>query len=256
MYGPRKRSKRAADANICPSCKKVVEFGVVCDSCSAWFHATEGCCGDALADAFLRTGKRPWTCLNCTPHAGERPPPPEWGAPAAQAELLDWRRAFRIFTDSCAGCGLVVRARATPAASPCALHPWLSSPPQVEGEGHVHCAECGLSYHGDPACTGLSEEVIRSRASNPEWRCPTCTLRDEGTTVPNSVVVEDCSLGSEAVPIQMVNEVDNEPPQHDFVYCQQVVWRHPRVLQQRSSLPLADWGGRFIGAEACNFVPA
>ena len=32
--------------------------------------------------------------------------------------------------------------------------------------------------------------------------------------------------------------------------CLQVVWRHPRVLQQRTSLPKADWGGRCIATEA------
>lgn len=229
----RRRSQRSSDACVCPTCKKVVEFGVVCHNCSAWFHATEGCCGDALADAFLRTGKGPWCCLNCSPHVGEQPPAPEFGAPAAEAELLDWRRAFRIFSGSCDGCGLVVK-----------------------GPGNLHCAECGLSFHAHPNCTGLSEETIRSRAADPEWRCATCTIRTEGTTVPNSVVVDDCSLGAEAVPIPMVNEVDMEPPQHDFVYAQQVAWKRPSSLQQRSTLPLADWGGRCIGQEACNYCPA
>ena len=94
---------------MCPVCKKVVEFGVVCDNCASWFHATESCCGDALADAFLRTGKGPWCCLNCFPHVGERPVADKMMAPAATAEVLDWRRAFHIFTDSCAGCGLEVK---------------------------------------------------------------------------------------------------------------------------------------------------
>ena len=121
----RRRRQRSAEACMCPVCKKVsaapprrwnphpllpraqvVEFGVVCDNCAAWFHTTESCCGDALADAFLRTGKGPWCCLNCFPHAGERPVADKMMAPAATAEVLDWRRAFHIFTDSCAGCGL------------------------------------------------------------------------------------------------------------------------------------------------------
>jgi len=211
----------------------VVEFGVVCDNCAAWFHTTESCCGDALADAFLRTGKGPWCCLNCFPHAGERPVADKMMAPAATAEVLDWRRAFHIFTDSCAGCGL-----------------------QVKGEGPLRCVDCYLSFHSRPGCTGLSDEKIRSRAADPEWCCPTCTLRRSGTTVPNSLVCADCSHDAEAVPIPMVNEVDDEPPQHDFEYAQQVVWRHPRVLQQRTSLPKADWGGRCIATEACNFMPA
>lgn len=36
----------------------------------------------------------------------------------------------------------------------------------------------------------------------------------------------------------------------------QVVWRHPGVIAQRSKLPLAEWGGRCIGQEACSYVPA
>ena len=35
-----------------------------------------------------------------------------------------------------------------------------------------------------------------------------------------------------------------------------MVWRHPRVVQQRARLPKADWGGRCIATEACNFTPA
>ena len=155
---------------MCPVCKKVVEFGVVCDNCASWFHATESCCGDALADAFLRTGKGPWCCLNCFPHVGERPVADKMMAPAATAEVLDWRRAFHIFTDSCAGCGL-----------------------EVKGEGHLRCVDCNLSFHSRPGCTGLSDEKIRSRAADPEWCCPTCTLRRSGTTVPNSLASADCS---------------------------------------------------------------
>lgn len=219
---------------MCPMCKKVVEFGVVCDNCAAWFHATESCCGDALADAFLRTGKGPWCCPNCFPHMGERPVADRLMAPAATAEVLDWRRAFHIFTESCAGCGLEVKG---------------------EGEGQLRCAECYLPFHSRPGCTGLSEEKIRSRATG-DWSCPTCTLRRTGTTVPNSLVSADCANEAEAVPIPMVNEVDDEPPQHDFEYAQQVVWRHPRVVQQRARLPKADWGGRCIATEACNFTPA
>ena len=139
---------------MCPMCKKVVEFGVVCDNCAAWFHATESCCGDALADAFLRTGKGPWCCPNCFPHVGERPVADKLMAPAATAEVLDWRRAFHIFTESCAGCGLEVKG---------------------EGEGQLRCAECYLPFHSRPGCTGLSEEKIRGRATG-DWCCPTCTL--------------------------------------------------------------------------------
>ena len=31
----------------------------------------------------------------------------------------------------------------------------------------------------------------------------------------------------------------------DFEYVRQVAWRHPRAIAQRSTLPLADWGGRW-----------
>jgi len=120
----------------------------------------------------------------------------------------------------------------------------------------LRCAHCSLTFHGSPRCTGLKEEKIRLCAPDREWSCPTCTIRESGATVLNSLVSADCSYGAEAVAIPMVNEVDTEPPQHDFVYARQVVWRHPRVLLQRSSLPRADWGGRCIGAEACNFMPA
>ena len=59
-------------------CRKVVEFGVVCECCAAWFHATELCCGDALANAFQAgdAGEQDaWCCVNCFPEQGEGVPP-------------------------------------------------------------------------------------------------------------------------------------------------------------------------------------
>ena len=56
---------------VCPSCKKVVEYGVVCDSCNSFFHATEACCGDGLADAFTSSRQGAWNCTNCLPKQGK-----------------------------------------------------------------------------------------------------------------------------------------------------------------------------------------
>lgn len=91
-------------------CHKVVEYGVMCDCCACWFHATEQCCGDSLTNAFLAAGKESWCCLNCFPKQGEAPPSGSLKMPAALVELLPWRQAFRILTDACAGCGLKVTA--------------------------------------------------------------------------------------------------------------------------------------------------
>jgi hypothetical protein len=89
-------------------CRKVVEYGLMCECCACWFHATEQCCGDALANAFTTTGRDAWCCLNCLPLQGEAPPKDLLKKQSATIDHVDWRRAFRILTDSCAGCGLKV----------------------------------------------------------------------------------------------------------------------------------------------------
>ena len=105
----RRRSIRNPELNACPMCRKVVEYGMQCEACASWFHATEQCCGDALANAFTTTGRDAWTCLNCFPQQGVAPAADTSKKHAATIDHLDWRRAFRILTDSCAGCGLKVR---------------------------------------------------------------------------------------------------------------------------------------------------
>ena len=70
----RRRGSRSADVSTCPMCRKTVEFGLLCECCASWFHATEQCCGDALADAFTTAGRDAWTCLNCVPQQGIAPP--------------------------------------------------------------------------------------------------------------------------------------------------------------------------------------
>ena len=104
----RRRSAKCAELNVCPMCKKVVEYGVVCECCASWFHATEQCCGDVLVNAF-QAGRDAWCCMNCTPQQAEPAPPSALKRPVAAIEHQDWRRAYRILTDSCGGCNLKVR---------------------------------------------------------------------------------------------------------------------------------------------------
>ena len=40
-----------------------------------------------------------------------------------------------------------------------------------------------------------------------------------------------------------------------FEYAKQVVWRHPRAIEQFATLQAADWGGRCIHAEATAWLP-
>ena len=107
----RRRSLRHSEVNVCPMCRRAVEFGMQCEACASWFHATEQCCGDALANAFSTSGREAWTCLNCFPQQGARPAADALKKHAATIDHIDWRRAFRILTDSCAGCGLKVSRR-------------------------------------------------------------------------------------------------------------------------------------------------
>ena len=108
----RRRSIRHSEVNLCPMCRKAVEFGMQCEACASWFHATEQCCGDALSNAFTTSGREAWTCLNCYPQQGAPPAADALKKHAATIDHIEWRRAFRILTDSCAGCGLKVRERA------------------------------------------------------------------------------------------------------------------------------------------------
>jgi len=214
-------------------CKKVVEYGVSCVACGAWFHGTEQCCGDILADAFSRNGSASWCCLNCLPGQKEAVACDQLKPPALLAELADWRRAFRIMADACAGCGRKVGTAAA-----------------------LRCKGCSVAFHATVACTGLSAAQLALAAQSRTWECPSCMVRKCGTVVHGAVVCDDVSNGQEPVPIPLINEVDNERLQENFEYAKQVVWRNPRSLEQRSKLPIADWGGRCIGDEACSFLPA
>ena len=204
----RRRSQRCVDLNLCPMCHKVVEYGVMCDCCACWFHATETCCGDSVADAFLAAGKESWCCLNCFPKQGEAAPPDPLKMPAALVELLSWRQAFRILTDSCAGCNLKVTPRLdyedgswSTRKAPITVKslqrvrrhaPTLHKahrvinphrPYQVaESSSALRCASCELCFHAASLCTGLGAAAISKQlARTPDmqdgaWRCPTCML--------------------------------------------------------------------------------
>ncbi|KAL1493502.1 hypothetical protein AB1Y20_017207 [Prymnesium parvum] len=227
----RRRASRSADVNVCPMCLKVVEFGVICESCACSFCATEECCGRSVNAAFGAASKE-WCCLNCFPRQGAPPaddaslPPP-----AAAIELLAWRRAFRVFVDACAGCDLRLGG-AQPA---------------------LRCEECELGFHASARCTGLSAAKLAAAAGG-GWRCATCAAREWGMASPDALLLADVSGGQEPRQIPLVNEVDDERP--DFEYVRQVAWRNPRSLKMRASLPAADWRGRCIAAEACSYLPA
>lgn len=78
----------------------------------------------------------------------------------------------------------------------------------------------------------------------------------------DSLVSDDVSGGQEAQPIALLNEVDDETEvqlstgnKGCFEYAKLCVWRHPRAIEQRAKLPLADWGGRCIDSEATAWLP-
>ena len=180
----RRRSVRCEAINVCPMCKRVVEYGLMCECCASWFHANEQCCGDALATAFLTSGREAWCCLNCYPQQGEAVPADPLKLPATNIDHVDWRRAFKILTDSCAGCGLKVRT----------------------DHSSLRCSGCELSYHATERCTGLSEQALlahlaptgreaEAEASNGVgWRCPTCMVHETGACSPHSPVVRIVAL--------------------------------------------------------------
>mmetsp|Transcript_35340 Transcript_35340/g.111093 ORF Transcript_35340/g.111093 Transcript_35340/m.111093 type:complete len:473 (-) Transcript_35340:185-1603(-) len=245
----RRRCLRSSDVGVCPLCRKVVEYGVCCAACGGWFHATESCCGEALADAFLRSGREAWCCLNCAPR---NEPPPAAAAAASEktpapaaltADLASWRHAFRLLADACGGCGRQIQL----------------------ARRHVRCAQCDLAFHASEECTGLSAAKVEGACSDASWRCPTCLLHETGCTVPGGVIDEDVAKGKETRPIPIINEVDEEPLDvhlpgrsaiTEFEYLPQVAWRHKRAIEQRARVPLADWGGRCIAHEACSWLPA
>ena len=185
----RRRCLRSSDVGVCPLCRKVVEYGVCCAACGGWFHATESCCGEALADAFLRSGREAWCCLNCAPR--NEPPPAaaaaseKTPAPAAlTADLASWRHAFRLLADACGGCGRQIQL----------------------ARRHVRCAQCDLAFHASEECTGLSAAKVEGACSDASWRCPTCLLHETGCTVPGGVIDEDVAKGKETRPIPIINE--------------------------------------------------
>ena len=289
----RRRSIRHAELNNCPMCRKVVEYGMQCEACASWFHATEQCCGDALANAFTTAGRDAWTCLNCYHQQGAALASNEHQKPAAAIDHIDWRRAFRILTDSCAGCGLKVR----------------------EGALAFRCDTCDVAYHAHERCTGYDEHELPRRiaehglagdratggallaiggaaegtgtalangdappsssdacgsapgsasdapAGPRPWRCPTCMVHATGSAIEGSRVNDDVSGGQEAAPIPLLNEVDAETEVQlstgagSFEYAKLCVWRHPRAIEQKLKLPFADWGGRCIFDEATAWLP-
>jgi len=185
----RRRCLRSPDLGVCPLCRKVVEYGVSCASCGGWFHATEPCCGDGLADAFLRSGKEAWCCLNCAPR-DEPAPKPETLAPAALvADLAAWRRAFRLLVDSCGGCGRKIQ----------------------QARRHLRCQQCELAYHAVGPCTGLKPDALNAACDDTGWRCPTCLVNETGIAVPGAEISNDIAGGKETRAIAIINEVDDEP---------------------------------------------
>ena len=93
------------------------------------------------------------------------------------------------------------------------------------------------------------------------WRCPTCMVHATGSAVEDSLVSDDVSGGDEERPIPLLNEVDEETEVQlstgagSFEYAKLCVWRHPRAIEQRAKLTLADWGGRCIDNEATAWLP-
>ena len=166
---------------VCPSCKKVVASARG-HSCNSFFHATEACCGDGLADAFT-TAPRRVELHELLPKQGKprettyRPA----ACAAAEVELVEWRRA-RILTDACASADPRRRRRraATRCAGTCS-----SRRPAVHRAGAEASGATGL---GDVAC-------------------PTCMLRATGATVADGQVLDDVS-GGLGLPFPLVNEVD------------------------------------------------
>jgi hypothetical protein len=257
----RRRSVQSDSLNVCPMCKKVVEYGLMCESCACWFHANEQCCGDALATAFTTSGRDAWCCLNCYPRQGETQPVDPLKLPATNIDHVDWRRAFRILTDSCAGCGLKVRT----------------------DHSALRCGRCELAYHAVDRCTGLSEREIATHleaaaaaddaaanngaaaTARSTWWCPTCMVHETGAAIDDALVMADCTGGQEAHAIPLLNEVDPEanralPVEEQvqaggFEYAKQVTWRHPNAIKQFTTLSHADWGGRCIDAEATSWLP-
>eukprot|EP00962_Isochrysis_galbana_P049568 scaffold21060_cov112-Isochrysis_galbana.AAC.2 len=240
----RRRCLRSHDLGVCPLCRKVVEYGVSCASCGGWFHATEPCCGDGLADAFLRSGRESWCCLNCAPRNDPASSKVDAPLPAALlADLASWRRAFRLLVDACGGCGRQIQ----------------------DARRHLRCKQCELAFHALTPCTGLKPVAIDAACDDADWRCPTCMINDTGCTTAGAEISSDIAGGKETCPIPIINEVDDEPLNvhlpgrsaiTEFEYLPQVAWRHQRAVQQRERIPLADWGGRCIAHEACSWLPA
>jgi hypothetical protein len=175
----------------------------------------------------------------------------------------------------------MARARASPFRRPL-IRPThlLAGASQVRPSSlALRCHTCGLAYHAIERCTGYDERELACRAdafcrappidgeeasngcTTTVWQCPTCMVHSTGSAVADSLVSDDVSGGQEARPIPLLNEVDEETEVQlstgagSFEYAKQVVWRHPRAIEQRARLTLADWGGRCIDSEATAWLP-
>ena len=81
-------------------------------------------------------------------------------------------------------------------------------------------------------------------------------------TKPDALVNPDISAALEPVPIPLINEVDDDndhqlvyPDGSRFEYAPQLVWRHPRSLEQRALLPPAKHSLPCIALDACSLNP-
>lgn len=127
--------------------------------------------------------------------------------------------------------------------------------------GASGAGERGAGERGGTGGAAAGVEAERAAGAPRPWRCPTCMVRATGSAVEDSLVSDDVSNGQETKPIPLLNEVDDETEVQlshgagSFEYAKQCVWRHPKAVEQRSRLPVADWGGRCIDAEATAWLP-
>ena len=266
----RRRSQASAELCVCPMCRKVVDYGVVCCSCAAWFHATEACCGDRVCEALDYAGRtNTWCCLNCDPMQGVGVQPSALRPPASTIEIADWRRAFRVMTRACCGCGLRVASHeAAIRCSECHVHVHATetcarAPLDARAARRARARERASPHPARDAsrarapcrCTGLTAARLAECVADDAWKCATCMVRATTVASADGLVSADVTGGAEAEPIPLINEVDDEPLP-PFEYLKQVVWRKPNVCEKRERLPRAEWGSKCIGAEACTYGPA
>ena len=202
------------------SCSQVraASLALRCETCGLSYHAREGCTGYDEKELARRIAQHCKAQSNGTTDAV-----------AAGGEN--------------GGNGVSVDADAAPNgnADESSTGPELAIAAESTADGEAVCPTVPPESHG--------------------WRCPTCMVHATGSAIESSLVSDDVSEGQEARPIPLLNEVDGETNvqlstgNDTFEYAKVCVWRHPRAIEQRARLPLADWGGRCIDDEATAWLP-